>query len=145
MNKRLTRSRTDVILGGVCSGLANYLGIDPVFVRIFFILVGVFGGFAVLLYLILWVIMPLEGAPDETRAFSDRAQQVGTEFGRAVSKPNPSAAIYIGVGLILAGIFAFLRSLNIEWLQWLDGRLVWPLILIIGGGFLLYHAFKERK
>ena len=64
MNKRLTRSRTDVILGGVCSGLANYLGIDPVFVRIFFILVGVFGGFAVLLYLILWVV---RGWPDSCR------------------------------------------------------------------------------
>ncbi|MBP8858348.1 MAG: PspC domain-containing protein [Anaerolineaceae bacterium] len=144
MNKLLTRSRTDVILGGVCSGLANYLGIDPVFVRIFFILVGIFGGFAVLLYLILWVVMPQEGAVESSGAFSNRAQQVGTEFGRAVSKPNPAAAVYIGVGLILAGLFAFLRSLNIEWLQWLDGRLVWPLILIVGGGFLLYNAFKEK-
>jgi len=144
MNKRLTRSRTDVILGGVCSGLANYLGIDPVFVRIFFILVGIFGGFAVLLYLILWVVMPQEGAGESSGAFSNRAQQEGTEFGRAVSKPNPAAAVYIGVGLILAGLFAFLRSLNIEWLQWLDGRLVWPLILIVGGGFLLYNAFKEK-
>lgn len=144
MNKRLTRSRTDVILGGVCSGLANYLGIEPVFVRIFFILVGVFGGFAGLLYLILWVVMPQEDAVESGGTFSNRAQQVGTEFGRAVSKPNPAAAVYIGVGLILAGLFAFLRSLNIEWLQWLDGRLVWPLILIVGGGFLLYNAFKEK-
>lgn len=144
MQRRLTRSRSDVVLGGVCAGLGNYLGIDSVIVRVFFILMAVFGGFGGVIYLILWVVMPAEDAPDASLEFSDRARQVGSEFGQAVSKPNPSIAVFIGIGLILAGSAIFLRTLNITWLDWLDGRLVWPVVLIVGGGFLLYRAIKER-
>ncbi len=144
MNKRLVRSRTDVVLGGVCAGLANYLGIDPVLVRIFFILLVIFDGAGLLIYLVLWVVMPKADAPDEALKFSDRARDIGTEFGQAVSKPNPAGAIFIGAGLILAGVVAFLRTLDISWLNWLDGRLIWPFLLLFAGGFLLYRAIKER-
>ncbi len=144
MNKRLLRSSTDVVLGGVCAGLGNYLGIDPVFVRVFFILMAVFSGIGGVIYLILWAVMPREDAPNANPDFSDRARQVGSEFGQAVSKPHPSAAIFIGAGLVLAGVTIFLRSLNISWLNWLDGRLAWPVLLILGGGFLVYRAIKER-
>jgi phage shock protein PspC (stress-responsive transcriptional regulator) len=144
MNKRLARSRTDVMLGGVCAGLANFLGIDPVIVRIFFILLVVFDGAGVLIYLLLWIVMPKEDAVDAPLNFSDRARDVGSEFGQAVSKPNPNAAVFIGAGLILAGIVVFLRSLGISWLNWLDGRITLPFLLLLAGGFLLYRAIKER-
>lgn len=57
--KRLTRSQSDKMLGGVCGGLGEYFDIDPTLVRIAFaglVLVGV--GSPILLYLLLWVIMP---------------------------------------------------------------------------------------
>ncbi|MDX2047215.1 MAG: PspC domain-containing protein [Chitinophagaceae bacterium] len=55
----LYRNDKDKILGGVCSGLANYLRIDPTIVRILFALI-TFGGFGAgfLLYIILWIILP---------------------------------------------------------------------------------------
>jgi phage shock protein PspC (stress-responsive transcriptional regulator) len=55
----LYRSDNDKILGGVCSGLASYLRIDPTIVRILFALI-TFGGFGsgVLLYIILWIVLP---------------------------------------------------------------------------------------
>lgn len=55
--KRLTRSSNKMI-GGVCAGLAEYLDIDPTIVRIVWVLMVLFAGFGILLYIILWLIMP---------------------------------------------------------------------------------------
>lgn len=59
MQDKLTRSRSDRILGGVCSGLARYFNIDTTIVRIVFV-VAVLSGVSPLLYLVLWVVMPEE-------------------------------------------------------------------------------------
>lgn len=59
--KKLYRSRTDRMVAGVCGGLAQYLGIDPVLVRLVFALLIVFGvGSPLLIYLILAIVMPEE-------------------------------------------------------------------------------------
>ena len=55
--KRLTRSNNKMI-GGVSAGLAEYLDIDPTIVRIVWVLMVLFAGFGILLYIILWLIMP---------------------------------------------------------------------------------------
>ena len=55
--KRLTRS-DDKMIGGVCAGLAEYLDIEPTIVRIVWVLMVLFAGFGILLYVILWLIMP---------------------------------------------------------------------------------------
>lgn len=56
-DKRLSRSNNKMI-GGVCAGIADYLGLDPTIVRIVWVLMLFFAGFGILLYLILWIIMP---------------------------------------------------------------------------------------
>ncbi len=60
MQKRLYRSRTEKMIAGVCGGLGEYLGIDPTIVRIVWVLISLMAGVGVLLYLILWVVIPLE-------------------------------------------------------------------------------------
>jgi phage shock protein C len=61
--KRLRRSRTDRMLGGVCGGVANYFGIDPVAARVgFLVLALITGGGALIAYPILWIVMPDEQA-----------------------------------------------------------------------------------
>ena len=55
--KKLTRSNNKMI-GGVCAGIADYLGLDPTIVRIAWILTVFFAGFGILFYLILWIVMP---------------------------------------------------------------------------------------
>jgi phage shock protein C len=57
--KRLTRSKEKMI-GGVCTGLANYFNIDPVIMRILFVVIAFAGGASILAYLIMWIIIPLE-------------------------------------------------------------------------------------
>ena len=62
MDARLVRSTSDRMLGGVCGGLARYFGIDSTIVRLVFVL-AVLSGLSPLIYVILWVVMPQEGAP----------------------------------------------------------------------------------
>lgn len=56
--RRLYRSCKDKILGGVCGGIAEYLGIDPTIIRILWIIGTLAWGFGILLYIILWIIVP---------------------------------------------------------------------------------------
>jgi phage shock protein PspC (stress-responsive transcriptional regulator) len=60
--RRLTRSKTDRMIAGVCGGFAAYSGIDATIVRLVMVLLAVLGGTGVLLYLIAWVIVPAEDA-----------------------------------------------------------------------------------
>ncbi len=57
-SKRLYRDTDDVIIGGVASGIAKYFGIDPVVTRVLFVIFGVFGGFGIPTYILLWIIVP---------------------------------------------------------------------------------------
>lgn len=58
--KRLYRSRREKMLAGVCGGLAEYFGMDPSLMRILFVVFLLVGGSAILVYLILWLVVPLE-------------------------------------------------------------------------------------
>ena len=60
MEKRLQRSRTEKMIGGVCGGIAEYFAVDPTIVRILWVIITLLGGAGLLLYVILWVIMPLQ-------------------------------------------------------------------------------------
>ena len=56
--KRLTRPKNNKVIAGVCAGIANYFNIDPVLVRIIWLVLLLFLGIGLFLYLILWVVMP---------------------------------------------------------------------------------------
>lgn len=58
MGKRLVRSRDDRMIAGVCGGLAQYLGIDPMIVRLAAVALTVFGGSGIILYLAGWLLIP---------------------------------------------------------------------------------------
>ncbi len=66
MARRLYRSDTDKMLGGVCGGLAQYLDVDPTVIRLIFVLAALLGGHGILVYLILWLIMPPENQVNKT-------------------------------------------------------------------------------
>lgn len=55
---RLYRSGEDKILGGVCGGIAEYLGVDPVIIRLLWIVGTLAWGFGILLYIICWIVIP---------------------------------------------------------------------------------------
>jgi len=64
--KRLYRSMKDKMIAGVCSGLAVYFNLDPVLMRVIFVALALMGGPGILLYIILWIVMPEEGKVPNT-------------------------------------------------------------------------------
>jgi phage shock protein C len=58
--KKLYRTPKDRILGGVCGGIGKYLDIDPVIIRLIWVLFTLCAGFTILIYIITWIIIPKE-------------------------------------------------------------------------------------
>jgi phage shock protein C len=146
MSRRLYRSRTDTVLGGVASGLAVYLNADPALVRIAWaILVPLTGGAALLAYIVAWVVVPVE--PDE----EIEAGAIVTEDGDTVpaqrrTAPRPSGAdsragIFVGVGLVVIGAWFLAR----EYLPAINWGLVWPVILVAIGVLILVNSARQRS
>ncbi|HNZ84516.1 MAG TPA: PspC domain-containing protein, partial [Candidatus Woesebacteria bacterium] len=57
-NKKIYRNQTNELVAGVCSGLADYFEVDATLVRIVFVVLGIGGGSGVLIYLVLWFVIP---------------------------------------------------------------------------------------
>lgn len=78
------------VLGGVAAGIARSLGIDPILVRVAFVVLAIFGGSGLLLYLAGWLFIPEDG----------RADSMGERFFRNNGALGIAAAVVIGVLLI---------------------------------------------
>lgn len=72
INKRLYRSRKDQQIAGVCGGVADYLGVDPTLVRLLWVIFALAGGPGLLLYVIMWAIVPEE--PEFVQATANKAK-----------------------------------------------------------------------
>jgi len=91
MQSRLMRSRTDVMIAGVCGGLAEYFGLDPVIVRLIFVLVTLTTGIGFIVYPVLWLVMPKAGASagapplftQDADAWKRRMNEFGQEMAQA--------------------------------------------------------------
>ncbi len=86
--RRLYRNPNDKVLGGVCSGLANYFDIDPVIVRLIMVVLFLGAGIGLLAYIIAWMVIPLARTPQELAymtggdplTFSTVRKNVGVEL-----------------------------------------------------------------
>jgi phage shock protein C len=56
--RKLYRSQTQRMLAGVCGGLAEYFNIDATVMRVLFLILAVFGGSGLVLYLVMWIVVP---------------------------------------------------------------------------------------
>src|SRR3954464_14450382 len=86
--RKLKRSSTDRVLGGVCGGLGAYLGVDPIIVRVVAVVLAFFGGAGLLFYLAAWLLVPSD---DPT---------AGTPPGRAATIAGV-VVLVIGFGTLL--------------------------------------------
>lgn len=85
----LTRSETNRMVAGVCGGLGEHFGIDPTIVRIVFVLLSVFGGSGVVLYLVLWLIVP---RASRAGAMPRDVVRDGVDEGRKLAQEGADAA-----------------------------------------------------
>ena len=142
MTRRLYRSRTDTVLGGVAAGLANYLNADPALVRIAWaILVPITGGAALLAYVVAWIVIPEEPAPTSEPA--DDADEVASPAAARPEVPPGNegrAGLVVGIGLVLIGLWFLVR----EYLPPIDWSLIWPAVLIGIGVLILFTSARRR-
>jgi len=61
--RKLYRSVSNKMIGGVCAGIANYLEVDPTVMRLVALAAVLFGGTGILAYIIAWIIIPAEPWP----------------------------------------------------------------------------------
>ena len=146
MNKaRLMRSESDRMISGVCGGIAAYLGVDPVFVRLAFLVLLFASGIGLLIYLILMVIMPSEANMDQpsSKVLQDNIEQYGTEFNSNVKRvrQHPQGKIIASGMLIVLGVYLLMQ--NLGWLGWLSGGVFWALLMIGLGIYLIRRNQKS--
>jgi len=133
--KRLTRSFSNRILGGVCGGIGEHFGIDPVFVRVLFVLLGL-NGFGIPVYFVLWLLLPTVEKLDRDAEdiIQDNLADMRTQFNRlagSLGQPHPAAVV--GALLIIAGLYFFLS----EFLPTFNSAIFWAALLIGAGIYVL--------
>jgi phage shock protein PspC (stress-responsive transcriptional regulator) len=125
--KRLYRSRKHKMLGGVCGGIAEYLGVDPTIVRVAWIIVSLFPLIpGILVYIIAWIVIPKEPGAETTSTVS--------------ASPPGTTAAFFGFFFIALGTLLLLSNLNIfDWDLWweISWEYAVPLLLIATGVFFL--------
>ncbi len=156
MQQKLYRSETDRMIGGVCGGIAAYLDIDPVWVRVVAVLLAFADGLGLLAYLILWIVVPTQSkvgqAPKEVakagvEEIAGKARELAQEARMSLAgSGSPGAeepagqthtrrSYAVATILILVGIVVLMGNFGLLW--WLDFRRFWPVILIAVGVVLL--------
>lgn len=114
--KRLYRSSDDIVIAGVCSGLATYFGVDPVFIRILFVLLAFVHGFSILVYFILWIAVP--EAQTKTQVLEMRGKAATVEEIQELhkeknvpEKETTAQKILNAPFQVIKTIFAFLKKI----------------------------------
>jgi len=136
---RLTRSETDKMIAGVCGGIAAYLDIDSVFIRLAFVLLALASGIGIAIYLIMWIVMPRESiaAASDAVVMQDNIKELKETVSSGAGRLSKPATI--GLILIMLGGYFMLAELGL--MGWLSGA-IWP-VLLIGGG--IYWLWKRKQ
>ncbi|NQV01342.1 MAG: PspC domain-containing protein [Bacteroidia bacterium] len=138
--RRLYRSTTDRVIGGVASGLANYFKLDPLLVRLLFVIFAIVGGGAVIIYIILWIVTP--DGPMENNQTQNSTNMESKESPNKQSQEAKQKGNLIG-GLVLITLGAiFLAD---QFIPRLDFGDLWPVILIVIGVALLFNAYGRTS
>jgi len=140
---RLYRDGSDKFIGGVCAGIANYMNVDPTIVRLLFAII-TFGGFGmgILIYLALWIILPVRELDTYVgkRFFRNPDDKVisGVAGGLAAyfNKPSWAFRLIFAAPILLNILFGVLNGIFFMW-----QRDIFPNIFIgsFSGTFILAY------
>lgn len=155
---RLRKSREERVLLGVAGGLADYFSVDPVLVRLAFILLAFAGGLGAIAYIALALLMPAALAADASpgqvirenlRQMPQEVAEAAREMGetlRGAAPPEQEAPApsppsrrgqgrgFFGIVLVIAGVL--ILAANVGLFSWWDWGVWWP-VMLIGLGLLV--------
>ncbi len=164
MPKRLVRDTRSGVVGGVASGLGQYLDVDPVLVRLAFVLLFFANGLGLLVYLICWVVIPRGDATapavassateaagqgfeavreagsrvaDEVRSAAEGVREAAQNARSAAPEPARAQAV-VGAVLMLGGVLLLADNFGwLTWPYWANVGTLWPLLLVgLGVGLI---------
>ena len=127
VQRRAYRSCDDRIVAGVAAGLGDYLRVDPLWMRLAFVVATSAGGLGVLIYAALWVLLP-EATPQEEARLRDEPRRSGLEL--------------VAGALILLGLLFLLRQLG---LRFADGVVLPALLVVVGLVLIWRRTSSERR
>ena len=167
MNKKLYRNEYNRVRGGVCAGLAEYFEIDVTIVRLLFVLSIFAGGAGIILYIILWIVLPRKGylynqfnnihvdytvppTPPENdyysnNPFNNNPFANNPYSGDPINMP-PKQRSHTGViiGFVLIIIGAAILVNNYDLIPDLDLDKLWPAVLVIIGGAIIVSGQTQK-
>lgn len=133
----LHRSSRNSVIMGVAGGLAEFFDLDPVLMRVIFVLIVlVTGGTAILLYFLMALVLPKGDASSYGQGPANGDwddEDGGRRFG--------SRSAILAAALIVIGIAALLVNLNLFW--WLTWGMLWPVALIVIGLAFVYRSVRR--
>lgn len=162
MTRRLYRSTTDTVLGGVAAGVAEYLDADPSIIRVLWAVLGlVTGGIFVVLYVVMWIVVPETPRPlpraeagtleSATSAGEGTAAEAGAPAAatarsgdptqaRAPHRGSDNGALIVGLVLIGVGVWFLVR----QYVD-IDFDRFWPVGLVLLGVLLLVVSLRRSS
>jgi phage shock protein C len=156
MERRLYRSRTDRVLWGVCGGLAKYFDIDPTIVRVVAVLLIFADGLGILAYIILAVIVPLEGSKVTTprEAVKENIEDIKASASEIRStfegKDEESTDVvsrhhgrrtFLGILIVVIGIVILLSNFNLFW--WFHWGVFIALVIVVVGLLIIFGTRRR--
>lgn len=162
LKNKLYRSRSNRVFGGVASGLSEYLNIDPILVRIIFVISTAFNGIGLLAYIIMWIVVPEEplvatnfnssaqsppqddSTKEESKDSSSENRETGNpnfDFQQQFNQKKTSSNGRLIGGSILIGIGLLLLSKS--FFPFFDFVDLFPLILVGVGAGLIINSIKK--
>ncbi len=151
MEKKLYRSRNKKVVAGIAGGLGDYLDVDPVIIRIIIVLITIFQGVGLLVYIIMWIVVPEEPydvskVSAEPKYSEDTGQSTETNFaGNSSNETKPEKSsngrIIFGVILIFIGIvFLFER-----FIPFFDFEFIFAIGMVALGLALIFNFFNKSE
>jgi phage shock protein C len=143
VHDRLYRSRGDRMLFGVAGGLARYINIDSSIVRLVWVLLFLAAGTGILLYILAAILIPEEplgsaaGTPPGATA---PAEGRWTYRSPTERRGDGGGAIWLGAILVIVGGWLLAE----RFMPALEGRVVWPVIILIVGLALVLGSLRGR-
>jgi phage shock protein PspC (stress-responsive transcriptional regulator) len=117
--RRLTRSRDDRLIAGVCGGLGRYFDVDPVIFRVAFVALLLLGGSSLLVYAAAWLLLPEDGA--------------SRSIGESWLHHGPHRGNWLPIALIVIGAIVLSNRLSHDH----GGAIVFGVAAIVLGAYLM--------
>jgi phage shock protein C len=120
----LRRSQSERVLAGVCGGIGRYLGVDPVLLRIAFVILALANGLGLIAYVVAWVAIPEE--------------RPGQPLGPAPEARRETGRLVLGGALVVLGLVLLLDRLapNLD-------ELFWPVAVVAVGVAIMLVGLRR--